>query len=61
MPGRWMTGMSQSDWLQERGTVLWLASTATHAEYGSWHFPCEIDTATLPATIFVPQADEDHP
>jgi hypothetical protein len=55
-PGHWITGMTQPSWLQQRGTVVRLAVTAEHDEYGTWYLPCEIDTATLPATVYVPQS-----
>lgn len=54
-PGRWMTGMSPSDWLRQQGSVIRLAFTAEHEEHGTWYLPCEVDTATMPATAFVPQ------
>lgn len=54
MPGHWMSGMSQSDWLQQRGTVIRLAFTAEHHKHGTWYLPCEIDTAQLPVTVYVP-------
>lgn len=54
MPGYWMTGTNQPDWLRERGTVLRLGFTAEHDEHGKWYLPCEIDTATLPVTVSVP-------
>lgn len=48
--GRWMTGMTQADWLRQRGTVIRLAFRAEHEEHGAWYLPCELDTATTPAT-----------
>lgn len=55
-PGHWMGGMSHPDWLRQRGTMIRLAITAEHGDYGKWYLPCEIDTATLPVTVYVPQA-----
>jgi hypothetical protein len=55
MPGHWMAGMTQQDWLRERGTVIRIAFTAEHNEYGTWYLPCEIDTADTPATLYIPQ------
>jgi len=55
IPGHWMTGMSQPDWLQQHGTVIRLALIAEHSEYGTWYLPCEIDAATSPVTVYVPQ------
>ncbi|GII25500.1 hypothetical protein [Planosporangium mesophilum] len=57
LPGHWMNSMSQEDWLRQRGTVVRIAFTAEHKEYGTWYLPCEIDTATLPVKIYVPQAE----
>ncbi|MFI2649655.1 hypothetical protein [Micromonospora fulviviridis] len=54
-PGRWMTGKTQSDWLRERGNLMRLAFTAEHADYGTWYLPCEIDTASVPTSVYVPQ------
>jgi hypothetical protein len=54
LPGRWMTGMTQEDWLRQRGTVVRLALTATHSEHGTWYLPAELDTATTPTTAYVP-------
>jgi hypothetical protein len=54
--GYWMNGMTQDDWLRQRGTVIRLALTAESNEHGTWYLPCEIDTATTPATVYVPQA-----
>ncbi len=55
-PGHWMTGMTQSDWLRQRGTVIRVAFNAEHTEHGTWTLPCEIDTLSLPVTVYVPQA-----
>lgn len=53
-PGHWMTGMSQPDWLRQRGPIVRLAFTAEHNEHGTWYLPCEIDTESLPATALIP-------
>lgn len=58
MPGHWMAGMTQHDWSSTAGTVIRLASTAEHNEYGTWYLPCEIDTADTPATVYT--ADQQH-
>lgn len=56
-PGSWMR-MGQDDWLRQQGTVIRLALTAEHTEHGKWYLPCEIDTANLPARVFLPQSQE---
>jgi hypothetical protein len=53
-PPPWATGTNEPDWLRQRGTVLRLAFTAEHHEYGTWTLPCEIDTATCPVSVYVP-------
>jgi hypothetical protein len=57
-PARWMESTTPAAWLRERGTVLRLAFTAEHYDYGTWHLPCEIDTATLPVTEYLPQHND---
>jgi hypothetical protein len=32
-----------------------MAFTAEHSEYGMWYLPCEVETAALPVTVFLPQ------
>jgi len=54
LPGSWMQ-MSQPDWTRQQGTLIRLAFTAEHNEHGTWYLPCEIETASLPATVFLPQ------
>ncbi|WP_124774363.1 hypothetical protein [Micromonospora inaquosa] len=52
--GHWMRSMTQQDWLHQQGTVIRLAFTAEHQTHGTWYLPCEIDTKTVPVTVFVP-------
>jgi len=47
--------MTMPDWQRLRGTVIRIAFTAEHTEYGTWYLPCEIDTAASPVTMYVPQ------
>ncbi len=53
-PGRWMGSTSQADWLRQCGSTVRLAFTAEHKEHGTWYLPCEIDTAELPVTAYIP-------
>ncbi|HEX5142498.1 MAG TPA: hypothetical protein VFW21_01375 [Mycobacterium sp.] len=60
LPGQWMTSMGQSDWIRQQGTLIRMAFTAEHNDYGVWYLPCEIETATLPVTVYVPLAPGDR-
>jgi hypothetical protein len=57
MPGSWMS-MTQPDWLRQRGTIVRMAFTTEHLDYGRWYLPCEIDTASFPVTVYVPPATD---
>jgi hypothetical protein len=54
LPGGWMS-MGQPDWITQQGTLIRMAFTAEHNEHGTWYLPCEIETADLPTTVFLPQ------
>lgn len=58
MPGHWMTSMTLQDWLRQCGTIIRLAFTAEHTEYGTWYLPCEIETANTPVKVCVPYGGE---
>jgi hypothetical protein len=54
-PGRWMEGLSPANWIKDQGTLIRMAFTAEHDERGTWYLPCEIETAELPVTVYLPQ------
>jgi hypothetical protein len=60
-PPRWAEGMTQVDWLHQRGRIIRLELLAEHSEYGTWRLPVEIDTITIDdgggqsVTVVVPE------
>lgn len=49
-----MRTTTKEAWRRERRTKLRLTFHAEQREYGSWHLACEIETADLPVTVYVP-------